>query len=125
MALMPIQVLIYSLALTGKVSVMECELKANKSVTCTNGITAVEARTGGGMIMTVDGKETVAVQTGKDGQLLFSNGITAIRLPSGWIKFSTGIEWRPDTGGVIQAFLVAPDWICSEAPINRAVCRKK
>jgi hypothetical protein len=124
MALMPIQVLIYSLALTGKVSAMECELKANMSVTCSNGITAVEGR-GGGMVVTVDGKETVAIQTGKDGQLLFSNGITATRLPSGWLKFSTGSEWRPDTGGVIHAFLVAPDWICSEAPINRAVCKKR
>jgi hypothetical protein len=125
MAITPIEVLIYSLVLTGKVAIVECDLMPNKSVTCTNGITAVENRVGGGMVLTVDGKDTVSIQAARDGRLLFSNGITAVRLPSGWIKFSTGIETRRDTTGVINSFLVAPDFVCSEAPINRAVCKKR
>ena len=125
MAITPIEVLIYALVISGKPDVMSCDLKPNQSVQCSNGVTAIADRTVGGMILTIGGKETVKIQAARDGQLLFSNGITAIRLPSGWIKFSNGVETRRDTSGVYNAFLVAPDWICSEVDMNRASCKKR
>lgn len=125
MAITPIEVLIYALVVGGSPAAISCDLKPNQSVQCSNGMTAVEDRTVGGLILTVGGKETVKIQAARDGRLLFSNGITAIRLPSGWIKFSNGVETRRDTSGVFNAFLVAPDWVCAEVDMNRASCKKR
>ena len=121
MALAPLEVLIYALVITGKPVPIECDLRADKSVVCTNGMTAVQDTKAGGMVF----NGTIKVQAARDGRLLFSNGITATRASAGWIKFSSGIEARKDTSGAYNAFLVAPDLLCLEVSETKATCRKR
>lgn len=127
MALAPLEVLIYALVITGNPVPAECSLRPDKSVACTNGMTAVEDRRAGGIIF--DGKslsgKKVLVRYGRDGGLLFSNGISAARTSAGWIKFSSGVEARRDMSGVHNAFLVAPDLICTEDGDTHAACKRR
>jgi len=122
MALAPLEVLIYALVVTGQPVPTECTLKPDKSVACTNGVTAVENRRAGGLMILND---KIAVQAARDGTLLFSNGITASRTSSGWIKFSNGVEARRDMSGHTNTFLVAPDLVCSQESESKASCRKR
>ncbi len=127
MALAPLEVLIYALVVTGNPVPAECNLRPDKSVLCTNGITATEDRRVGGIVF--DGKifkgKPVKLQAARDGSLLFSNGITASRTSAGWIKFSSGVEARRDMSGAQNAFLVAPDLICTQVSDTQAVCKKR
>ncbi len=126
MALAPIEVLIYALVITGQPVPATCDLKPDKSVACSNGLTAVEDRAVGGMVF--DGKalkNKVKIQVARDGRLLFSNGITASRASAGWIKFSSGIETRRDMSGHVNTFLVAPDLVCTEVSDTQAACHKR
>lgn len=127
MALAPLEVLIYALVITGNPVPTDCNLRTDKSVVCTNGLTATEDRRAGGMVF--DGKslagKKVMVQYGRDGSLLFSNGITASRASAGWIRFSSGVEARRDMSGASNAFLVAPDLICTEISGTQASCKRR
>ncbi len=120
MALAPLQVLIYALVVTGNPVPAECNLKPDKTVVCSNGITAVEDTRTGGMIL----NDKIKVQPAMDGSLLFSNGITATRASAGWIRFSSGIQARHDTAGYRNAFRVAPDLICAEVSETKAACQR-
>ena len=122
MALAPLEVLIYALVVTGQPVPAECTLKPDKSVACTNGVTAVENRLPGGLMIL---NNKIAIQTARDGSLLFSNGITAGRTSSGWIKFSTGVEARRDMSGHTNTFLVAPDLVCTQDSDTKASCKKR
>lgn len=125
MALAPIEVLIYALVITGNPVPTDCSVQRDKSVLCTNGVTATQAVSG----IVFDGKslngKKVMLQYARDGSLLFSNGITASRTSAGWIKFSNGIEARRDMSGVTDGFLVAPDLICSEISDTQATCKRR
>lgn len=127
MALAPLEVLIYALVITGNPVPTDCALRADKSVLCTNGLSAAEDPRVGGILF--DGKmlagKKVLVRYGRDGSLLFSNGITASRTSAGWIKFSSGVEARRDMSGASNAFLVAPDLICTEVTGTQASCKRR
>ena len=127
MALAPLEVLIYALVVTGNPVPTECSLKADKSIQCTNGVTATEDRRAGALVFAgkpLAGK-TVKVQYARDGSLLFSNGVTASRTATGWIKFSNGVEARRDMSGATNTFLVAPDLVCTEDTSAHASCRRR
>lgn len=120
MALAPIEVLIYAFVVTGSPVPAACDVRPDKSVLCTNGVTAVEDR-GGGIVF--NGK--IMVKYARDGSLLFSNGITASRTSAGWIKFSNGVEARRDMSGTVNTFLVAPDLVCTQESQTHADCRRR
>jgi hypothetical protein len=121
MALAPLEVLIYALVITGHPVPTECNLRPDKTVVCSNGVTAADNGTGVGMVL----NGTVNIQPARDGSLLFSNGITASRSSAGWIRFSSGISARRDTAGYRNTFLVAPDLICTEESETKASCKKR
>lgn len=121
MALAPLEVLIYALVIAGKPVPAECNLRPDKSVVCTNGMTATEDTAAGGMVF----NGAIKVQAARDGRLLFSNGITASRTSAGWITFSSGIAARKDMSGATNAFLVAPDLVCVEVSETKASCHKR
>ncbi|HEX9462004.1 MAG TPA: hypothetical protein VGB82_05335 [Alphaproteobacteria bacterium] len=121
MALAPLEVLIYALVITGQPVPAECNLRPDKTVACSNGVTAAATGTGVGMVL----NGTVSIQPARDGSLLFSNGITASRGSAGWIRFSTGIAARRDTSGYRNSFLVAPDLVCTEESETKASCKKR
>jgi len=125
MALTPIEVLIYALVITGNPVPTNCSLQRDKSVLCTNGLTATEGVSG----IVFDGKslngKRVMVQYARDGRLLFSNGISASRTSAGWIKFSNGVEARRDMSGAGNSFLVAPDLVCTEDSDTQATCKRR
>lgn len=127
MALAPLEVLIYALVITGNPVPTDCTLKADRSVLCTNGLSATEDPRVGGILF--DGKmlagKKVMVHYGRDGSLLFSNGITASRTSAGWIKFSSGVEARRGMSGAPNAFLVAPDLLCTELSETQASCKRR
>jgi hypothetical protein len=121
MALAPLEVLIYAIVVTGQPVPAECTLKPDKTVACTNGVTAVEGS--GHMGMVLNGN--VSIQPARDGSLLFSNGITVSRSSAGWIRFSNGIAARKDLSGYRNTFLVAPDLVCTEESETKASCKKR
>jgi hypothetical protein len=94
MALAPLEVLIYALVIAGKPEPVTCDLKPDKTVVCSNHMSAVEDTRAGGMVF----NGTVKVQAARDGRLLFSNGITVMRSSAGWIKFSSGVEAQGRVG---------------------------
>jgi hypothetical protein len=125
MALVPLEVLIYALVVTGNPVPADCTLQRDKSVLCTNGVTATQGVNG----IMFDGKslngKKVMVQYAHDGSLLFSNGITASRTSAGWIKFSNGIQARRDMAGVANEFLVTPDLVCTQVSDTQASCKRR
>ncbi|HTY68414.1 MAG TPA: hypothetical protein VMH36_17300 [Alphaproteobacteria bacterium] len=125
MALAPIEVLIYALVITGNPVPTDCSVQRDKSVLCTNGLTATQAVNG----IVYEGKslngKKIMVQYARDGSLLFSNGISASRTSAGWIKFSNGVEARRDMSGGTNMFLVAPDLVCSEISSTQATCKRR
>lgn len=124
MALAPLEVLIYALAIAGNPVPTTCDLRPDQSVVCTNGFTVHESKAARGMVFS-SAKGSVEVQYARDGRLLFSNGITAARTSMGWIKFSSGVEARRDLSGETNAFLVAPDLVCTEVSKTSATCTKR
>jgi hypothetical protein len=125
MALMPLTIAIYALAVTGTPGPIECEMKRDSSVVCTNGVTAVEDEQAGGVILTQKGKNAaVKVQAARDGRLLFSNGITTDIDSAGWVRFSSGVAARRNTGRQ-PGFMVAPDLVCVTTTETKAECRKR
>ncbi len=124
MALAPLEVLIYALVITGQPVPTACDLRPDKTVLCTNGLTVREDTRVGGMIFS--GKNiAVEVRYARDGRLLFSNGITASRTSTGWISFSSGVEARRDMSGRANTFLVAPDLVCTEVSKTEASCNRR
>jgi hypothetical protein len=121
MALAPLEVLIYALVIAGKPEPVTCDLKPDKTVVCSNHMSAVEDTRAGGMVF----NGTVKVQAARDGRLLFSNGITVMRSSAGWIKFSSGVEARKDVSGGRNTFLVAPDLVCTETSETQAACHRR
>lgn len=125
MALAPIEVLIYALAITGTPVPIACDMRPDKAVVCTNGMTVREDSRVGGMVFSPQKGAPVMVKYGRDGRLLFSNGVTASRTSAGWIKFSSGVEARRDMSGETNTFLVAPDLVCTEMSPTQASCKRR
>ena len=119
MALAPLEVLIYALAIAGKPVPTECTLKPDKAVVCTNGMTATEAPN-----RSILFNDKVLVTPGMDGSLMFSNGIKATMGSAGWIRFSSGVSARRDPGSS-GGFIVSPDLLCTDTAADKAECRKR
>jgi hypothetical protein len=124
MALQPLEVLIYALVLTGNPAPASCDLKKDKTVVCTNGVTATEDKQAGGMVLSLKDKDPVKIVAARDGRLLFSNGITSAMGSAGWVNFSTGVRARRSTGREI-GFMIAPDLFCEDVSETSAACHRR
>lgn len=124
MALAPLEVLIYALVITGNPVPTECNLRPDRTVACTNGVTVREDAQAGAMVFNGP-KGPVKLQYARDGSLLFSNGITAARTSTGWITFSSGVEARRDMSGATNSFLVAPNLVCTALSDTKAACKER
>lgn len=126
MALSPLEVLMYAIIVAGSPPTpAECELKPDKTVVCSNGITAVEDKKFGMVLQYPKKKENVTFTGTGDGRLLFSNGLEGRMTAAGWIKFSNGIQARRDTRKHGDSFLISPGLECAIVAENKAACKAR
>ena len=118
--LAPLEVLIYSLVLTGVPTQASCKLKPDETVECSNGVKAKEVGQG---IMLLNGEINVTID--RHGLPQFSNGISSAKGATGWIKFSNGIQARRDLAGRKGTFIIDPDLVCANVNPKEAECRKR
>jgi len=125
MALVPLEVLMYAMIVGGNPAPTECDLRPdNKSVVCTNGVTATHDKQFG-MILQHGKKDPVTFTGTSDGRLVFSNGVEGKMTSAGWIKFSNGVQARRDTRGGADTFMISGGFVCSVASETKAVCRQR
>jgi hypothetical protein len=125
MALAPLEVLMYAMIVGGNAAPMECNLRADKTVACTNGVSATEDKKFGMILQPGKDKEAVTFTGTSDGRLIFSNGIEGKMTAAGWIKFSNGIQARRDTRGQADTFMISGGLICTIASETKAVCKQR
>ncbi|MBM3538036.1 MAG: hypothetical protein FJX55_09405 [Alphaproteobacteria bacterium] len=125
MALVPLEVLMYAMIVGGNPAPTECSLRPDqKSVVCTNGVTATEDKQFGTILQ--HGKKDPVTYTGtSDGRIVFSNGIEGKMTSAGWIKFSNGIQARRDTRGQAGTFVISGGFVCSVTGETKAACRQR
>lgn len=126
MPLAPLEVLMYAMIVGGNAAPMECTLKPDKSVVCTNGITATEDKQFGMVLQPTKKKGDAVTFTGtSDGRLVFSNGIEGKMTAAGWIKFSNGIQARRDTRGQADTFMISGGLVCTIVNETTAGCKQR
>jgi hypothetical protein len=125
MALAPLEVLMYAMIVGGNAAPMECTLRADQTVACSNGVSATEDKKFGMILQDAKKKEAVTFTGTSDGRLIFSNGIEGKMTAAGWIKFSNGIQARRDTRGQADTFMISGGLICSVASETKAVCKQR
>lgn len=119
MPLSSLEILIFSVILTGTPGPVECESHGDERVTCSNGVTATADPKLG---IVLNGQVTVTPAS--DGRFTFSNGIWGELTAFGWVRFSNGVEVRhDDLDGRPQAYLVAPNFLCDKVGETKAACR--
>ncbi len=125
MALVPLEVLMYAIIVGGQAAPTECTLRPDKSVICSNGISATEDKQFGMVLQNTKKNEAVTMTGTSDGRLVFSNGLEGKMTAAGWIKFSNGIQARRDTRGQADTFMISGGLICSLASETKAVCKQR
>ncbi|MEA1677241.1 hypothetical protein [Nitrospirillum sp. BR 11163] len=119
-----LEVAVYALVLTGGKTPFFCEQKGaavapvvvtQVVVECTNGLSATEEK---GVIHYDNG---VAVSRLPDGNLSFSNGITAHWGAGSWVQFSTGVSMRRVAGGNFRS---STGMLCEAGGTTKASCHK-
>ncbi|MDG3440677.1 hypothetical protein [Nitrospirillum amazonense] len=118
-----LEVAVYALVLTGGKTPFFCEQKgaaaapvaASVVVECTNGLSATEEK---GLIHYDNG---VVVSRQPDGNLSFSNGITAHWGAGSWVQFSNGVSMRRVAGGNFRS---STGMLCEAGGTTKASCHK-
>ncbi len=122
MALVPLEVLMYAIIVGGQAAPTECTLRPDKSVICSNGISATEDKQFGMVLQNTKKNEAVTMTGTSDGRLVFSNGLEGKMTAAGWIKFSNGIQARRDTRGQAGTFMISGGLVCSTVAEDKAAC---
>ena len=122
MPLVPLEVLMYAVIFAGSAVPTECELKADKTVVCSNGVVATEDKKFGMILEHKKNKESATFAGTSDGRLVFSNGIEGRMTSAGWIKFSNGLQARRDLRGRGDTFLISPGLTCTIISDKKAAC---
>jgi hypothetical protein len=114
-----LEVAVYALVLTGGKTPFFCEQKgpavAQVVVECTNGLSATEEK---GVIHYDNG---VVVSRLPDGNLSFSNGVTAHWGAGSWVQFSNGVSLRRVAGGNFKS---STGMLCEAGGTVKASCHK-
>ncbi|TWB41731.1 hypothetical protein [Nitrospirillum pindoramense] len=110
-----LEVAVYALVMTGGNKPFFCE-QTDQVVECTNGLSATEEK---GVIHYDNG---VVVSRLPDGNLSFSNGITAHWGAGSWVQFSNGISMRRVAGGNFKS---STGMLCEAGGTIKASCHKE
>jgi hypothetical protein len=115
-----LDILIYTMVLSGAPAPATCEAKSEELVACSTGATGkYDPRTD---MVSVNGTPVFR----RNGRYEFGNGMTGARNAMGWTVFTNGVLIRRNVlGGDPDAYLINPDLICENVSDRKAACRKR